>query len=66
MASSDRGARWDFLPAIVPHRVSMSNSIKRDGSLWALVCAAYGIGESVSHDRGKTWGRQAGGRRFRT
>ncbi len=26
-----------------------------DGSLWMLVRTNYGIGESISHDRGKTW-----------
>ncbi|MBM3860498.1 MAG: exo-alpha-sialidase [Verrucomicrobia bacterium] len=28
---------------------------RRDGSLWLLVRTKYGIGESVSADRGKTW-----------
>ncbi|MBL8828419.1 MAG: exo-alpha-sialidase [Planctomycetaceae bacterium] len=28
---------------------------RRDGSLWLLVRTKYGIGESVSTDRGKTW-----------
>lgn len=28
---------------------------RRDGSLWMLVRTNYGIGESVSTDRGKTW-----------
>ena len=28
---------------------------RRDGSLWLLVRTTYGIGESVSTDRGKTW-----------
>ncbi len=28
---------------------------RRDGSLWLLVRTNYGIGESVSADRGKTW-----------
>lgn len=28
---------------------------RRDGSLWLLVRTRYGIGESVSTDRGKTW-----------
>lgn len=28
---------------------------KRDGTLWALVRAQYGVGESFSHGRGKTW-----------
>lgn len=28
---------------------------RRDGSLWLLVRTTYGIGQSVSTDRGKTW-----------
>ena len=51
MASTDRGAAWDYLgQVIVPGRVFDEHSIveRRDGSLWALVRAAYGIGESVS------------------
>jgi hypothetical protein len=28
---------------------------RRDGSIWLLVRTKYGIGESVSTDRGKTW-----------
>jgi hypothetical protein len=28
---------------------------RRDGSLWLLVRTKYGIGESVSPDRGRTW-----------
>lgn len=28
---------------------------RRDGSMWLLVRTKYGIGESVSADRGKTW-----------
>lgn len=28
---------------------------RKDGSLWMLVRTKYGIGESVSSDRGKTW-----------
>lgn len=29
---------------------------RKDGSLWMLVRTKYGIGESTSTDRGKTWG----------
>jgi predicted neuraminidase len=28
---------------------------RKDGSLWLLSRTKYGIGESVSHDRGRTW-----------
>ena len=58
MVSRDRGATWAYLgQAIVPERVFDEHMIveRRDGSLWMLVRAAYGIGESVSHDRGRTW-----------
>ena len=65
IASSDRGLTWAYLgQAIVPERVFDEHMIveRRDGSLWMLVRAAYGIGESVSTDRGKTWspGRRSG------
>jgi hypothetical protein len=58
VVSRDRGATWDELGrAIVPDRVFDEHSIieRRDGSLWMLVRAAYGIGESTSDDRGKSW-----------
>ena len=58
MVSRDQGATWAYLgQAIVPERVFDEHMIveRRDGSLWMLVRAAYGIGESVSTDRGRTW-----------
>ena len=58
MGSRDRGNTWDALGrVIVPDRIFDEHSIIewRDGSLWTLVRASYGIGESVSNDRGKTW-----------
>jgi predicted neuraminidase len=65
IVSSDRGVTWTHLgQAIVPERVFDEHMIveRRDGSLWMLVRAAYGIGKSVSTDRGKTWspGRRSG------
>lgn len=65
MMSRNQGATWEFLgQAIVPDRVFDEHMIveRRDGSLWMLVRAAYGIGESVSTDRGMTWsaGRRSG------
>lgn len=41
----------------VPRRVFDEHMVvdRRDGSLWTLVRAAYGIGESTSADGGKTW-----------
>ena len=58
IVSKDQGANWSWLgQAIVPQRVFDEHMIveRRDGSLWMLVRAAYGIGESVSTDGGKTW-----------
>jgi predicted neuraminidase len=65
MISRDQGATWEFLgQAIVPDRVFAEHMIveRRDGSLWMLIRAAYGIGESVSIDQGMTWsaGRRTG------
>jgi predicted neuraminidase len=59
IASDDCGRAWSFVgQAIVPGRTFDEHMIveRRDGSLWMLVRTAYGIGESVSADRGRTWG----------
>ncbi|MFA6546562.1 MAG: FAD-dependent oxidoreductase [Limisphaerales bacterium] len=56
--SRDKGATWSLLgQARVPRRVFDEHMVveRKDGSLWMLVRAAYGIGESESADRGKTW-----------
>ncbi len=56
--SRDKGATWSLLGQVhVPNRVFDEHMIveRRDGSLWMLVRAAYGIGESTSTDRGQTW-----------
>ncbi len=58
VCSTDHGATWSLRgQAQVPERVFDEHMIveRRDGSLWVLVRTAYGIGESVSTDRGKTW-----------
>jgi hypothetical protein len=58
MVSPDHGATWAYRgQAIVLDRVFDEHMIveRGNGSLWMLVRAAYGIGESFSHDRGKTW-----------
>jgi predicted neuraminidase len=62
--SRDKGATWSLLgQAFVPKRVFDEHSVieRRDGSLWLLARAAYGIGESESSDGGKKWaqGREA-------
>lgn len=58
MISANRGETWAYQgQALVPQRVFDEHSIiqRRDGTLWMLVRAAYGIGESISTDLGKTW-----------
>jgi predicted neuraminidase len=65
ICSKDKGATWKLLgQAQVPGRVFDEHMIveRRDGSLWMLVRTDYGIGGSISADRGKTWseGRPSG------
>lgn len=58
LASRDRGRSWTYRgQVIVPERVFDEHMLveRRDHSLWMLVRAAYGIGESESTDRGQTW-----------
>jgi predicted neuraminidase len=58
IASSDKGQTFTVLgQAVVPKRTFDEHSIieRGDGSLWMLVRTAYGIGQSVSTDGGKTW-----------
>ena len=59
-ASSDKGHHWELRGAVhVPKedREYDEHMIveKKDGTLWMLVRTKYGIGESFSHDAGKTW-----------
>jgi predicted neuraminidase len=59
VCSTDHGATWTRLGgAQVPDRVFDEHMFveRRDGTLWALVRTSYGIGESSSRDRGRTWG----------
>ena len=56
--SRDQGATWSPLgQAKVPKRVFDEHMVveRKDSTLWMLVRAAYGLGESESADRGKTW-----------
>src|SRR6185437_8156173 len=56
--STDQGKTWNFLGQVsVPGRVFDEHSVieRKDGSLWMLVRAEYGIGEGISKDQGKTW-----------
>ena len=58
VCSTDQGETWTIRGgADVPERQFDEHSIieRRDGSLWMLVRTAYGIGESISTDRGVTW-----------
>ena len=56
--SNDQGDTWEFIgKADVPDRLFDEHMFveREDGSLWMLVRTRYGIGESFSEDRGKTW-----------
>jgi hypothetical protein len=59
--STDEGTTWERLGAArVPEKVYRSADEhmiveRKDGSLWMLVRTVYGLGESVSTDRGRTW-----------
>lgn len=60
VVSADRGRTWSVRGAChVPKKIRDYDEhmfIERgDGSLWLLVRTRYGIGESVSTDRGVTW-----------
>ena len=60
VVSGDRGQTWqergavDVPPEVRNHDEHMIVE-RRDGSLWMWVRTHYGIGESVSIDRGRTW-----------
>ena len=60
VVSTDKGQSWSVLGACnVPKKARNYDEHmiveKEDKSLWMLVRTSYGIGESVSNDRGKTW-----------
>lgn len=61
LRSTDHGATFEeFGSATIPRyedRNGDENMIveRRDGTLWMLVRTGYGLGESFSKDRGKTW-----------
>jgi len=60
IVSSDLGRTWSLRGACnVPRDVRAFDEHiiveRKDGSLWLLARTKYGIGESVSTDRGKTW-----------
>lgn len=60
IASSDQGQTWTLRGACnVPSELRSADEHmfveRKDGSLWLLVRTDYGIGQSVSTDRGVTW-----------
>ena len=60
VVSADLGRTWSVRGACnVPKEVRNCDEHlfieRKDGSLWLLVRTKYGIGESISTDRGRTW-----------
>lgn len=60
VVSTDRGVSWQVRGGCnVPKEVRAFDEHRiierRDGSLWLLARTTYGIGESISTDRGRTW-----------
>ncbi|MDD3854004.1 MAG: sialidase family protein [Syntrophomonadaceae bacterium] len=60
VASDDNGQTWSVRGGVnVPREVRNHDEHmiveRKDGSLWMLVRTKYGVGESVSHDRGRSW-----------
>ena len=60
IVSTDQGKTWSLRGGCnVPVEARLFDEHmfveRRDGSIWLLVRTKYGIGESVSTDRGKTW-----------
>ena len=60
VVSADAGKTWTrrgacHVPADVRQFDEHMFVERKDGSLWLLARTTYGIGESVSTDRGKTW-----------
>jgi predicted neuraminidase len=60
VVSEDKGKTWSIRGSChVPKEAREFDEHmfieRKDGSLWLLVRTKYGIGESISKDRGKTW-----------
>ena len=63
--SRDQGETWELIPGgHVPNRQFDEHMLveRKDGALWVLVRATYGIGETLSTDGGRSWtpGRDSG------
>ncbi|MBS3762115.1 MAG: exo-alpha-sialidase [Planctomycetes bacterium] len=60
-ASTNKGKSWDLrgkanVPSEADRNCDEHMVVERkNGDLWMLVRTSYGIGESVSHDRGRFW-----------
>lgn len=64
IVSTDQGRTWHYRGGVdIPGRRCDEHMLveRTDGSLWLLARTTYGIGESLSHDGGRTWreGRQS-------
>ncbi len=60
VVSNDQGQTWKIrgavnTPKIVRNHDEQMLIERKDGSLWMLVRTKYGIGESISVDKGYTW-----------
>jgi len=60
VVSTDRGQTWTVRSSVnVPEEVRVPDEPmiveRKDGSLWMLVRTRYGIGQTVSTDKGKSW-----------
>ena len=58
LQTTDAGSSFEIIGhADIPDRVFDEHMIveRKDGSLWMLVRTSYGIGQSISYDRGRTW-----------
>lgn len=58
VASTDQGRSWKLAgQAIIPGVACDEHMLieRNNGSLWMLARTDYGIGESISMDKGKTW-----------
>ncbi len=58
VASTDHGETWTLRGSASVPKVTCDEHMfveRRDSSIWALIRTEYGIGESISRDRGVTW-----------